>query len=294
MKFVTPRELAATGYVWQKFAEPARLAGLPWGVEFPNAVDATFTEAYRSVEDGVETVGWYFKATLRQNLAIKRYPFDHGTLSFRLWSKDFDRRMLLTPDLGSYTLSNPTALPGLDRELVLPGWHISSSYFDYSMLNHETDFGIGLDEETYPELNFRVGLKRNLINVAVRNLIPLMVVIVMLFSVIVTCTRDEEEATLLDFRPSGVMRVTSALFFVVLLAHIHLRDSLQMQEVTFVEYVYFGVYLLLVLTTLHAFAFSLERFRFGIVEYEESLLIKVGFWPLWFGYLYVVAVAFFY
>ncbi|MEE9262928.1 MAG: hypothetical protein V3V11_00615, partial [Vicinamibacteria bacterium] len=87
MKFVTPRELAVTGYLWQKFSEPARLAELPWGFEFPNAVDASFTEAYRRVKDGVETVGWYFRATLRQNLDIAKYPFDHGTLSIRLWSK---------------------------------------------------------------------------------------------------------------------------------------------------------------------------------------------------------------
>ena len=132
MKFVTPSELAVTGYLWQKFSEPARLAELPLGVEFPNAVDASFTEAYRREQNGVETVGWYFRATLRQDLDIAKYPFDHGTLSIRLWSKDFDRRMLLVPDLASYTLTNPTSKPGLDKSLELSGWRIANSFFALS------------------------------------------------------------------------------------------------------------------------------------------------------------------
>ena len=135
-------------------------------------MDASFSEAYRRVQDGVETVGWYFHATLRQNIDIAKYPFDHGTLSIRLWYKDFDRRMLLVPDLASYTLTNPTSKPGLDKRLELTGWRISGSFFDYHLLNYETDFGIGLDQATFPELNFRVGLKRNLINVAIRNMGP--------------------------------------------------------------------------------------------------------------------------
>ena len=210
------------------------------------------------------------------------------------WSKDFDRRMLLVPDLASYTLTNPTSKAGLDKALELTGWKIANSYFDYHLLDYETDFGIGLDEATFPELTFRVGLKRNLVNVAIQNVIPMLVVVIMLFSAIVTCTKDPDEASLLGFSPSGVMRITSALFFVVLLAHIHLRDSLQIQEVAFIEYVYFSVYLILVLTTLHAFFFSLEKVNFRIVEYEESLLIKLAFWPFWFGFLFLVAIAFFY
>jgi hypothetical protein len=33
-------------------------------------------EAYRYGEDGVETIGWYFAATLRQTFEYAEYPFD--------------------------------------------------------------------------------------------------------------------------------------------------------------------------------------------------------------------------
>ena len=295
MKFIGPQELFVTGYVWQKFPIE-RPSDLPLGFTFPNAVSATMSEAYRRSDNGIETVGWNVEATLRQNLDISKYPFDHDTVSIRLWSKNFDRRLLLVPDLASYTLTNPTSRPGLHEGITLSGWRISGSYFDYKLFDYGTDFGIPgqLVEEAFPELNFNVGLKRNILNVAIRNMIPIVIVWVMLFAVLVTCTKDEDEAKLLSFGPSGTMRISSALFFVVLLAHIDLRDTLQIQEVAFVEYTYFVTYLAIILTTLQAFFFSLKRFNFWIVEYEESLIIKLAYWPLWLGFLFVVAIAFFY
>jgi hypothetical protein len=295
MKFVSPQELFVTGYVWQKFPIE-RSSDLPLGFTIPNAVNASITEAYRRSDDGIETIGWNVEATLRQDLDISKYPFDHGTVSIRLWSKNFERRLLLVPNLASYTLTNPTSHPGLHEEIVLSGWRISGSFFDYKLFGYGTDFGIPgqLVEEAFPELNFNVSLKRNILNVAIRNLLPIAIVVVMLFSIIVTCTKDENEATLLGFGPSAVMRITSALFFVVLLAHIHLRDTLQIQEVAFIEYIYFNTYLAIILTTIHAFFFSLDRFKFWVVEYEESLVIKLAFWPFWLGLMFVISIAFFY
>ena len=164
------------------------------------------------------------------------------------------------------------------------------------MFDYGTDFGIPgqLVEEAFPELNFNVGLKRNILNVAIRNMIPIVIVWVMLFVVVVTCTKDEDEAKLLGFGPSGTLRISSALFFVVLLAHIDLRDTLQIQEVAFVEYVYFVTYFAIILTTLQAFFFSLKRFNFWIVEYEESLIIKLAYRPICLGFMFVMAIAFFY
>jgi hypothetical protein len=295
MKFVSPQELFVTGYVWQKFPID-RPSDLPLGFTFPNAVSASISEAYRRSDEGIETIGWSIEATLRQDLDISKYPFDHGTVSIRLWSKNFERRLLLVPDLASYTLTNPTSRPGLHEGLALSGWKTSRSYFDYKSFDYGTDFGLPghLVEGVFPELNFNVDLKRNILNVAIRNMIPVLIVWVMLFVVIATSTKDEDEAKLLGFGPSGTMRITSALFFVVLLAHIHLRDTLQIQEVAFIEYVYFVTYLAIVLTTLQSFFFSLKRFNFWIVEYEESLIIKLAYWPLWLGFMFVVAIAIFY
>jgi len=293
MKFTGPQELFVTGYVWQKFPIE-RPSDLPLGFTLPNAVSASITEAYRRSHDGIETIGWRVEATLRQDLDISKYPFDHDTVSIRLWSKNFERRLLLVPDLASYTLTNPTSLPGLHEGIALSGWRTSGSYFDYKLFDYGTDFGIPGQRVAFPELNFNVGLKRNILNVAIRNMIPIMIVWIMLFSALVTCTKDEREAKLLGFGPSGVMRISSALFFVVLLAHIHLRDTLQIQEVAFIEYVYFVTYLAIILTTLQAFFFSVKRCNFWIVEYEESLIIKLAFWPLLLGFLFAVGIAFFY
>jgi hypothetical protein len=293
-KFVGASELEVTGYVWQKFtAEMA--AGVPRGVTLPGAVQSSFEEAYRHQEGDVETIGWYFRATLRQNLDVSRYPFDHGTVSVRLWSQDFDLAVILVPDLVSYALLNPTSRPGLAEDLVLSGWNISGSYFDYKFVDYRTDFGISdSGQEHFPELQFNVELKRNLVDAILTNMIPVAVVLVMLFAILVTSTKDEEEAKMLGFNPAGVLRITSALFFIVLLAHIQLRSTMQIHEVVFMEYTYILVYLVVIFASLHAFLFTLNRFNFRIIEYQNSLIIKLLYWPLCLTLMLVISTILFY
>jgi hypothetical protein len=73
-----------------------------------------------------------------------------------------------------------------------------------------------------------------------------------------------------------------------------LRDTLQLQDVAFIEYIYFLTYFAIILTTLHAFFFSLKRFDFWVVEHQESLIIKLAFWPLLLLSMFAVTLVFFY
>jgi hypothetical protein len=47
----------------------------------------------------------------------------------------------------AYQLMVPTALPGTDKSLVLPGWNLISTYFNYSPVDTRTTFGIGTSLE---------------------------------------------------------------------------------------------------------------------------------------------------
>ena len=99
---------------------------------------------------------------------------------------------------------------------------------------------------------------------------------------------------MIGFNPSGVMRVGSALFFIVLLAHIQLRSTIQVQQVVFMEYIYFVVYLAILLVSLHTFLFSLERYNKGRLGYRNGLVQKLFYWPLLSGALLLVTVFHFY
>jgi hypothetical protein len=295
MKFTGPDEILITGYVWQKYAEdlPQKISR---GFTFPDAISPHITEAYHRREDNLETIGWYFETRLRQNMNVSRYPFDHSDVSIRLWHKELGSGVFLVPDLASYSLRNPAGRPGIDESLSVSGWTISASFFDYKFVEYQTDLGIPGQFEVgrRPELNFNVRLKRLLLDAMISNGIPLGVVLVMLFAILVTSTTDEEESKLLGFNPSGVLRTGSALFFVVLLAHIQLRSRLDVDEVVFMESFYFLVYLTILAVSLHSFLFSLARFNRGPLGYHHGLVQKLLFWPLLLSASLVVTILRFY
>ena len=134
------------------------------------------------------------------------------------------------------------------------------------------------------------GSREYLLDVVISSGIPLIMVMIMLFAMLASSTRDEEESKLLGFNPSGVMRVGSALFFIVLLAHIQLRSSIQVQQVVFMEYIYFVVYAAMLLVSLHNFLFSLERYNKGRLGYRNGLVQKLLFWPLVSGALLLITI----
>ena len=238
MEISGPNEVFAKGYVWQKLAKdlPAETST---GLILPDAVQVNLSEAYRRDHDGVETVGWYFEARVRQRFNLSRYPFDHEAVSLRLRTKNFDTGVVLVPDLDSYTLINPTSKPGLSEDLAMPGWHISGSFFDYKFSDYRSNFGMAgpWGREPVPDLSFNVSVKRNLLDPAIGNGIPLFVVVLMLFAMVASATTDQQGPGIAGFPPSAMMLVTPALFFAVLLAHIHLRETIQVYRVVFMEYI---------------------------------------------------------
>jgi hypothetical protein len=295
MEFTSPRNLLTTGFVWQEL--PAGLQpGSLEGVVFPDAVSSDLTEAYVREQAGQTVIGWYFEVTLRQNLKLSRYPFDHDNLAIRLWPEDLSGDVILVPDLGGYETTNPTSTPGLDADLVLSGWRITGSFFEFRVGDYNTDFGIpgAIGGEQRPELVFNVSVTRNLVDVLLANGIPLTIVLLLLFAALMTVTSDETESKILGLNPAGVMRLCSAFFFVVLLAHIQLRNTISVQEIMFLEYFYFSVYLAILLVPLHAFLFLMARSRFRILEYEDSLIFKLLYWPLIAGFQFLVTAIFFY
>ncbi len=101
-------------------------------------------EAYRYEKDGVETVGWYFAATLRQPFEYAGFPFDEQDLWLRMWSRDFPRRYC--PGARFRRVRHEwtrRALPGIEREFVYCGWTPVYSGFSFSDQPYSTSFGIG-------------------------------------------------------------------------------------------------------------------------------------------------------
>jgi len=157
VEFSSANNVTVTGYIWQRY--PAGLGEDPAGIKpapqqpglslnpgfiLPEADSTNVSEVYRQVQsNGDEVIGWNFRSVLRQQFNYSRYPFDREDVWIRMWPRDFDKNIILTPDLVSYHTTDPRLLPGLElQDFVLEDWIITESFFSYRYNTYNTNFGI--------------------------------------------------------------------------------------------------------------------------------------------------------
>lgn len=73
---------------------------------------------------------------------------------------------------------------------------------------------------------------------------------------------ERDEAGKFGFNTSSVITTCSALFFVVLLAHIQVRRMFAGSGLVYLEYFYLIMYVIILLTSLNAYIFSIGESRY--------------------------------
>lgn len=294
--FVSSSDVNLTGYLWQKYADD--LPGdVSRGFVLPERVmsaDTVVEEAYRRRGDGYEVVGWYFDVTVREPFDYSRYPLDRHEVWLRLWHRDFDRNVVLVPDLAAYDTTGAADTFGIDSDVVPGGWRIEETHFGYRNADYDTDFGIEgyVGQKHFPELYFDVVMSRNFRDAFVVNVVPLLVVAMLLFGLLMSMTADEARAERFGFTMLDSLAAVSALLFVVILAHIQLREQFPGSIIVYLEYFYLVMYFAIVLVALKAFLFAYGRAHgIAVLYYRDNFFSKVAFWPLVLGSLTAVTVA---
>jgi len=286
LKFFSATEVSLTGYLWQKYSNedtPYKPAKNEAGFIFPEQVSASVTEAYRKIEGDEEVIGWYFEVTLRQPFDYSAYPFDHKTVWVRLWHKNFSQNVILTPDFESYQATGVNDIFGIEENIVLGTWEREDTFFDYKLSNYDTNFGLSdyIGQQNFPELHFNIVVKRNFENAFIVYLLPLLLVAALLFASMLTISSKPDLTDKFGFSTSGFIAACSALFFVVLLAHIQLREQFAGTSIVYIEYFYILMYAILVLSTINTFLFTIHADRWSnFIIYEDNLMAKVSFWPV--------------
>lgn len=287
-----------SGYVWQHY--PHTLKGLVnEGVVFPEAVDFKQELKYRVTGENQDTVGWEFEGKITQKFDYTKYPFDHKTVRLRLWHVDFSQQVLLTPDLEAYDSTKPADKFGIDPDLSIGGYDIIESFYRYRHHKYDTNFGFYPNKEhkNFPELYFNVVIKRNALDALIINVLPLIIVLILCFSSLLSITFDPEKREIYNFRFLEILTQCGALFFVILLAHIHLREILRGISIVYLEYMYLMTYLAIIYVAINAFLVvhaELTNFKFyKIVRYEDNLLPKILFLPFFSLAAYFISIYFF-
>jgi len=296
LQFVTSSDVNLTGYVWQRLPvsfEQYNIEPLP---EQVNSSGGTLEKMRdRILDTGERVILWYFEADLRQKFHYKDYPFDDKTVWVRLWSKNFGRNVILVPDFQSYKATGAKDIFGIEKEIVLGNWEMQNVFYDYHMSSYDNTFGQGpyKTSRVFPNLYYNIVIKRNFRNAFIVNLIPLFVVSMLLFAALMTVTSDEKKAGILGFSTSGVLGTTSALFFVVMLAHIQLREQFT-GGVVYLEYFYFMMYVVILVISVNTYLFSTGwTTRLNILVYKDNLIPKLLFWPAILGTMLIITHVFF-
>lgn len=289
LEFQDSYNLNLGGTVWQKYPSdtPEEVQqGFTFPQMSPFAESAYIEESYRKEVkpkeggQGYTLIGWDFRVTLRLNLQYADFPFDKRKLNIELTPLGKDDYLLFTPDLESYTFTNPTKKSGLSESIEMSGNRILESYFNYSTDTYESDFGYGdksLFEEV-PTLHFNIHLKRILLNAFVTYLIPIVVCLIMIFILLLSCTKTVER--------QGVIESMAAFFFVLVFSHIDLRKEIVTADLIYMEYFYFITYLMVIITTMNLVTYTKDKSK--IFDYNNNQLFKAVYFPMFFGVLLLV------
>lgn len=298
MAFITPSDINITGYIWQKYPE-----NFPKDIEkgfiFPEEVNSSSTKLniayeFEGQQDGQKyhMTGWYFDVNLRQSFDYSKYPLDFLSVWIRLWTKDFtnDDHILFVPDFKAYSDIGKKTY-GLDLDIVPGEWQIDETFFSYNNIPYDTDFGFftQVNEQKYKEFYINLGIKRKFINAFVINLVPLLVVALLLFAQLMTVTGKKDLIEKSGFNTSGSIATCSALFFVVMLAHVQVRTLFANSGLVYIEYFYLIMYIVILLSALNAYVFSLGNSKhFNPIFYRDNFIVKIAYWPVLLGMMALV------
>jgi len=304
-----------TGIVWQRYANGVPEGEEP-GFQFPEAVaPPTFEQAY-DVQDGdTRTIGWRFAVSVLPKHNLGKYPLDEMDLSLRMVHRQIGRPIALVPDVAEYDLIVPVARPGLAPSIDPDDFEVVDSRFGFVSANINSTLGIPnfARQTDFPELTYGVHLTRRFVDPFVSQMMPLVVVALLLFTVHMMATRpaewtmvtrptnvptgmrarlwgpkipgpapwdpdDVDDPSHANFYVQATLASVLALMFVTILAHSSLRSSIDASTIVYMEYAYFILYVALLLVALNSLLFGTGRGG-RLVHWRKNLLPELFYWP---------------
>jgi hypothetical protein len=293
IEFTSAFDPVVSGVIWQKYG-PDVPADVTRGFILPDGSDLQSAEAYHTTEGDTQVIGWTFKATLRQIFGYDQYPFDRHYLWVRVDPADFTHNVALTPDFSSYASLRPEALPGVQHDLIIENWTLNQAFFSYHVNNYNTNLGIKqfARQTDYPELYYTIGLSRQIISAFFTYIIPPLVALVMLFGVLLLTTRRQDRREPAGWNSTNVLAYTAALFFVVIVSHVNLRQQISANGVLYLGWFYILTYIAILLVSINAVVFILASQQ-RIIQLEDNIVSKLLYWPvLTFALLVITVIVF--
>ena len=281
--FESSTKVNYSGYVWEKLTKE-QIGSIEPGLYFSDSFKSKFQQLYeKDSPDGGKVYVWYFECRLSADLQEKKlYPFDVEAVKVRLRSKDFGNNVILVPDIKDYVDIEPFAKPGVYNQMTIPGWNISESFFTYLKEKYDSTFGVFHSHTggiVYTELYFNVVLRRSFLGSFISIFLPIFVTLVMIFILLLTCSNDEKRSEHLGFSAGAILASTAALFFVVIVAQIDLRDKVAADGLIYMDIYYFVTYFEFMLVSINSILMCWPE-KFKWIAWEDNIIVKSTFWPI--------------
>lgn len=254
------------GIIWQKYYKTIH-DDVARNVSISNANDQNLTKFFEKSFGNYTLIEWDFNINISSDFDYRKYPFSEENMWIQLKHQEFDKNIVLVPDLGSYKLGSSRYLPGLDKNITIRNWEIKNSFFSYTFDSYNTNFGIDnfIGQSNFPEIYFNVIMGPNIINVFISNFLPILIALFLMFAIFKTATGHY------------VIRPYATLFLALIFLQISLRNNLGANEIVYIEYYYFLTYFIMAGVSLNAIL--LQNSKLAIVQYKSNLVPKLLFWP---------------
>ena len=289
LSFVSSNEVFISAYIWQKYQQGIH-DDIERGFVLPDALDANdkdIQEVYNYQDGDQQVVGWYVETTLRQDFNFSKYPFDHKDVEIQIWHQEFGRQVILVPDFDAYELINPKLTPGINSKLVLYGWELESSFFEYRFKDYNANFGLAkaFDRSYSPQLYFTISVKREFIGPLVSRLVALVCVAALLFAMLLIVNEE---------RAMEVLAVAAGLIFIVIVDQIAIREEIAAGGLIYFDYFYFVIYLFIFFVGVNALMLVDRDSDSTMAISKNNLLAKLLYWPSLTGILLFLTILVFF
>ena len=111
------------------------------------------------------------------------------------------------------------------------------------------------------------------------DMVPIIVVTLLLFAVLMISTKHEQKKDLYGFNSSTVLAYCAALFFVLVVSHVSLREKLPTDGIIYLEYFYFILYFAILFVSVNSILFA-SNTKLNFIHFEDNLIVKLLFWPV--------------
>jgi hypothetical protein len=290
---------------------------------FPDAVE----EQIKFLDSGVKLINekvkhkhphkycvtdWKFSVKLYQQLNYQFYPFDVQQLKMRIHHINKDKEFFIpdfdniynhavaiydqaeaidsTRDENSLLILNESTHKriarinqGIKSDLELSDWIIEDAHYQLGKSEQLSSISTEKYGKT-PEFIQTIHIKRKMLGPIISNFLLLFIISMILFVLVLLMEKIKD--------PGNLIAAYVTLFFSLLLSHFKLREDLQFHEVVYVEWYYFILYLILMLLIVYKYLHQSE-IKLGLLEQNESLMVKVLFWPFLIGSMLVFTIGYF-